>query len=230
MILSRFLSCCSTNKLDRLSSTELAEKLNIQTVHSELPSPAAFAASSPFPSNGTPNEPIYVSMVDAGFKSQMWKLARSLGTAFLVLSALATIVDEKGIARQLGGNKVNVAVGSDKRFKDVKGVDEAKEELEEIVQYLKDPDRFTRLGGKLPRGVLLTGPPGTGKTLLARAIAGEAGVPFFYASGSDFDEMYVGVGARRVRDLFEEAKRKVGMSTRQKLTRLVPVHHFHRRD
>jgi cell division protease FtsH len=92
-------------------------------------------------------------------------------------------------------------------FDDVAGVDEAKEELEEIIDFLKDPQRFQRLGGKIPKGVLLMGPPGTGKTLLARAIAGEANVPFFSISGSDFVEMFVGVGASRVRDLFEQGKK-----------------------
>ncbi|OQA55988.1 MAG: ATP-dependent zinc metalloprotease FtsH [Candidatus Omnitrophica bacterium ADurb.Bin277] len=92
-------------------------------------------------------------------------------------------------------------------FKDVAGVDEAKEELQEIIEFLKDPQRFTKLGGKIPKGVLLMGPPGTGKTLLAKAVAGEANVPFFSISGSDFVEMFVGVGAARVRDLFEQAKR-----------------------
>jgi cell division protease FtsH len=92
-------------------------------------------------------------------------------------------------------------------FEDVAGIDEAKEELEEIVEFLKDPKKFTRLGGRIPKGVLLTGPPGTGKTLLARAIAGEAGVPFFSISGSDFVEMFVGVGASRVRDLFVQGKK-----------------------
>ncbi len=92
-------------------------------------------------------------------------------------------------------------------FADVAGVDEAKEELEEIIDFLKDPQRFQRLGGKIPKGVLLMGPPGTGKTLLARAIAGEANVPFFSISGSDFVEMFVGVGASRVRDLFEQGKK-----------------------
>ena len=92
-------------------------------------------------------------------------------------------------------------------FEDVAGVDEAKEELEEIVEFLRDPKKFTRLGGRIPKGVLLTGPPGTGKTLLARAIAGEAGVPFFSISGSDFVEMFVGVGASRVRDLFVQGKK-----------------------
>jgi len=92
-------------------------------------------------------------------------------------------------------------------FDDVAGIDEAKQELEEIVEYLKDPQKFQRLGGKIPKGVLLVGPPGTGKTLLARAIAGEANVPFFTISGSDFVEMFVGVGASRVRDMFEQGKK-----------------------
>ncbi len=92
-------------------------------------------------------------------------------------------------------------------FNDVAGVEEAKEEVEEIVEFLKDPRKFSRLGGKIPRGALLVGPPGTGKTLLARAIAGEAGVPFFTISGSDFVEMFVGVGASRVRDMFEQGKK-----------------------
>ena len=92
-------------------------------------------------------------------------------------------------------------------FEDVAGIEEAKEELEEIIAFLKDPKKFTRLGGKIPKGVLLVGPPGTGKTLLARAVAGEAGVPFFSISGSDFVEMFVGVGASRVRDLFLQGKK-----------------------
>ncbi|HUB85393.1 MAG TPA: ATP-dependent zinc metalloprotease FtsH, partial [Rhizomicrobium sp.] len=92
-------------------------------------------------------------------------------------------------------------------FEDVAGVDEAKDDLKEIVDFLRDPQRFQRLGGRIPKGVLLVGPPGTGKTLLARAIAGEANVPFFTISGSDFVEMFVGVGASRVRDMFEQAKK-----------------------
>jgi ATP-dependent metalloprotease len=94
------------------------------------------------------------------------------------------------------------------KFSDVKGIDEAKEDLEEVVLFLKDPAKFATLGGKLSKGILLTGPPGTGKTMLARAVAGEAGVPFFFMSGSEFDEMYVGVGARRMRDLFASARAK----------------------
>jgi cell division protease FtsH len=107
----------------------------------------------------------------------------------------------KSKARLLTENKNRVT------FDDVAGVDEAKEELSEIVDFLKDPAKFQRLGGKIPKGALLVGPPGTGKTLLARAIAGEAGVPFFTISGSDFVEMFVGVGASRVRDMFEQAKK-----------------------
>jgi cell division protease FtsH len=93
-------------------------------------------------------------------------------------------------------------------FKDVAGLEEAKEEVMEIVEFLKNPGKFTKLGGKIPKGALLVGPPGTGKTLLAKAVAGEAGVPFFSLSGSDFVEMFVGVGAARVRDLFNQAKAK----------------------
>ena len=92
-------------------------------------------------------------------------------------------------------------------FKDIAGIEEAKDELQEIIHFLKDPKKFTRLGGRIPKGVLLMGPPGTGKTLLARGVAGEAGVPFFSISGSDFVEMFVGVGASRVRDLFETGKK-----------------------
>ena len=107
----------------------------------------------------------------------------------------------KSRARLLGEDQVQVT------FADVAGVDEAKEEVVEIVEFLKDPGKFQRLGGKIPRGVLMVGSPGTGKTLLARAIAGEAKVPFFTISGSDFVEMFVGVGASRVRDMFEQAKK-----------------------
>jgi AFG3 family protein len=99
-------------------------------------------------------------------------------------------------------NKVKIT------FDNVAGLDEAKEEIQEIVEFLKNPGKFTKLGGKIPKGALLVGPPGTGKTLLAKAVAGEAGVPFFTLSGSDFVEMFVGVGAARVRDLFSKPKKK----------------------
>jgi len=110
----------------------------------------------------------------------------------------------------IGKSKARIYVEADTKvsFDDVAGVDEAKEELREVVGFLKDPQRYTRLGGHIPKGVLLVGPPGTGKTLLARAVAGEAGVPFFSISGSEFVEMFVGVGAARVRDLFAEARQR----------------------
>jgi cell division protease FtsH len=114
-----------------------------------------------------------------------------------------------GKAMSFGKSKHRILTENSKRvtFNDVAGIDEAKDELLEIVEFLKDPKKFTRLGGRIPKGVLLMGPPGTGKTLLARGVAGEAGVPFFSISGSDFVEMFVGVGASRVRDLFEQGKK-----------------------
>src|SRR5579863_161772 len=107
----------------------------------------------------------------------------------------------KSRARMFTGNKQTVT------FSDVAGVEEAKQELQEIVEFLKFPDKFAALGARIPKGLLLVGPPGTGKTLISRAVAGEAGVPFFSISGSEFVEMFVGVGASRVRDLFDQAKR-----------------------
>ena len=109
----------------------------------------------------------------------------------------------------IGKSRAKVYVETDTKvtFRDVTGVDEAKSELQEVVSFLRDPKSFGRLGARIPKGVLLVGPPGTGKTLLARAVAGEAGVPFFSISGSEFVEMFVGVGAARVRDLFEQARR-----------------------
>ncbi|MDE2200835.1 MAG: ATP-dependent zinc metalloprotease FtsH [Rhodospirillales bacterium] len=118
---------------------------------------------------------------------------------------------QSGGGRAMGFGKSRARLLTEKQgrvtFEDVAGIDEAKSELEEIVAFLKDPQKFQRLGGKIPKGVLLVGPPGTGKTLLARAIAGEANVPFFTISGSDFVEMFVGVGASRVRDMFEQGKK-----------------------
>src|SRR3954466_1076228 len=111
-------------------------------------------------------------------------------------------------AFSFGKSKAKLLTGDTPKvtFADVAGADEAKQELQEIIEFLRDPQKFTRLGGRLPKGALLVGPPGTGKTLLARAVAGEAGRPFFQMSGSDFVEMFVGVGASRVRDLFEQGK------------------------
>ncbi|KAL4086288.1 hypothetical protein PRIC1_014415 [Phytophthora ramorum] len=201
-----------TGRLDTVDLPQLAQPVEqaYGTVGAARQFGGVAAASQAAARNGqgqSAHDPVFVSMVEGSFKSNMWKTLRTLGVAFLVVSALGAMLDEK-VGKIGSASKVMGPTGSDKRFSDVKGATEAKQELEEIVQFLKDPARFTRLGGNLPKGVLLTGPPGTGKTLLARAIAGEAGVPFFYSSGSEFEEMYVGVGARRVRDLFESAKRK----------------------
>lgn len=133
--------------------------------------------------------------------------------AILVIGMLVLMMRQMqvggGKAMSFGKSKARLLNESKNRvtFKEVAGADEAKDELAEIVHFLKDPKKFTKLGGRIPKGVLLVGPPGTGKTLLARAVAGEAGVPFFTISGSDFVEMFVGVGASRVRDLFEQGKK-----------------------
>ena len=133
-------------------------------------------------------------------------------TLFLCILLLQTMTGNSGgglrgpLESLTGGFAEDAKEVPDVKFNDVRGVEEAKEELEHIVDYLKHPDKYTRLGGKIPKGILLTGPPGTGKTMLARAIAGEAEVPFFYRSASEFEEMLVGLGASRVRKLFEAAK------------------------
>lgn len=131
--------------------------------------------------------------------------------AYISLVIITMVVESMTTFRRPGG-KLDTseakAESQKARFADVHGCDEAKEELQELVDFLRNPDKFSNLGGKLPKGVLLVGPPGTGKTLLARAVAGEAGVPFFFMSGSEFDEIYVGVGAKRVRELFNAAKAK----------------------
>ena len=151
----------------------------------------------------------------AGTRENLWLQA----LVSWVLPALIFVGIWMFMAKRLGGGsgglmsigkskaKVYMEKGTGITFDDVAGIDEAKEELEEVVEFLKTPERFQSLGGRIPRGVLLVGPPGTGKTLLAKAVAGQAEVPFFSISGSDFVEMFVGVGAARVRDLFEQAKK-----------------------
>ncbi|KAL0941109.1 ATP-dependent metallopeptidase [Colletotrichum truncatum] len=129
---------------------------------------------------------------------------------YLSLVIVTMLVEGLNLFKRPGGKVDSEAKAENQttRFADVHGADEAKDELQELVEFLRNPDKFSTLGGKLPKGILMVGPPGTGKTLLARAVAGEAGVPFFYMSGSEFDEVYVGVGAKRVRDLFASAKSK----------------------
>lgn len=162
---------------------------------------------------GARDSPLYV-VVDESRKTTIFKwfrfLVKYLFLAYFSLMFVMLLIDFTGLLKRVGGpQNMEVRPEAQKtRFSDVHGCDEAKEELQELVEFLKAPDKFTSLGGKLPKGVLLVGPPGTGKTLLARAVAGEAGVPFFYMSGSEFDEVYVGVGAKRVRELFSGARAK----------------------
>merc|ERR1712178_120249 len=131
-----------------------------------------------------------------------------IGALFFLFRRSSNLPGGPGQAMNFGKSKARfqMEAKTDIMFDDVAGIDEAKEELQEVVTFLKNADRFTAIGAKIPKGVLLVGPPGTGKTLLAKAIAGEAGVPFFSISGSEFVEMFAGVGASRVRDFFEQAK------------------------
>ena len=162
---------------------------------------------------GEKASPLYV-VVEESFGSNIFKWVKLLlyfGLfGYLALVVVTVAVETSGILKKVGASQANEAQPQNQtvRFSDVHGCEEAKEELQELVEFLKNPEKFSTLGGKLPKGVLLTGPPGTGKTLLARAVAGEAGVPFFFASGSEFDEMYVGVGAKRIRELFTNARAK----------------------
>lgn len=156
---------------------------------------------------GTEDNPTYVIMQNqkgAFFKEQLWNTFRFLIALFLILSLI-----EAQLQMKMSSSQKDIQPDSldrNTRFTDVQGVEEAKHELKDVVEFLRNPERFKRLGGKMPTGVLLTGSPGTGKTLLAKAVAGEAGVPFFFCSGSEFDEMFVGVGAARVRNLFTAAR------------------------
>ena len=177
---------------------------------------ATYAPSTPPDEQLMPNLIKNVDRVDAGPAEE----GVNLGSIFVSWLPVLVLVGvyifflrqmQSGTGRAMGFGKSRARLLTEKHgrvtFEDVAGIDEAKAELEEIVDFLKDPQKFQRLGGKIPKGCLLVGPPGTGKTLLARAIAGEANVPFFTISGSDFVEMFVGVGASRVRDMFEQAKK-----------------------
>ncbi|XP_058100352.1 ATP-dependent zinc metalloprotease FTSH 11, chloroplastic/mitochondrial [Magnolia sinica] len=204
---------------------------NLPTLLQELKQRATGNMDEPFLSPGiSEKRPLHVVMVDPKASNRSARFAQELISTilFTVVVGLMWVMGAAALQKYVGSlggigasgvgssspyapkelNKEVMPEKNVKTFKDVKGCDDAKQELEEVVEYLKNPTKFTRLGGKLPKGILLTGAPGTGKTLLAKAIAGEAGVPFFYRAGSEFEEMFVGVGARRVRSLFQAAKKK----------------------
>jgi ATP-dependent Zn protease len=166
--------------------------------------------SSNHPFTMSTGEPVPVMLIEPPFS--FLRLLKRYGSivigSFLVVTGLSVLIDQQGMGKS---DFMSNSYQASKElptitFKDVEGVDEAKAELEEIVGYLREPRKYAEVGGKLPKGILLYGPPGTGKTHLARAIAGEAGVPFFHMSGSEFDELFVGVGAKRVRELFASAR------------------------
>lgn len=171
------------------------------------------AVSAKNAGTGAKESPLYV-VVEESLGSSVFRWVKFLlyfgFFTYMSLVLITILVETTGVLKNVRGTQTNEATPQQQkvRFSDVHGCDEAKDELQELVEFLLNPDRFSTLGGKLPKGVLLVGPPGTGKTLLARAVAGEAGVPFFYMSGSEFDEVYVGVGAKRVRDLFAQARAK----------------------
>ena len=162
----------------------------------------------------SPDEPVAYNYIRASDNSFLFELIPTIIMVAIFIGAWIFLMKRMGgggIGREMNFGKAKIKNTNDEKrkttFDDVAGADEEKEELAEVVEFLKNPEKFNKLGARIPKGVLLVGPPGTGKTLLARAVAGEAGVPFFSISGSDFVEMFVGVGASRVRDLFDQAKK-----------------------
>lgn len=210
--------------LERVRQGEVSDVTVKQSAEKGTTITGHFANGQPFKTTGLQDDQlvpllqehrVQISAKPADSGSSFWTMFLSSWLPFLILIAVYIF-----FMRQMQGGRGGGAMGFGKSrarllnemgervtFENVAGIDEAKEELSEIVDFLKDPMKFQRLGGKIPKGCLLVGPPGTGKTLLARAIAGEAGVPFFSISGSDFVEMFVGVGASRVRDMFEQGKK-----------------------
>lgn len=222
----------ATNAItEYLPDEQSGKSSSLPSLLQELKQRASGNVDESFVSPGvSEKQPLHVVMVDPKMSGRSSRVAQEIISTilFTVAVGLVWIMGAAALQKYIGslGGIGTPGVGSSssyapkelnkeimpdknvKTFKDVKGCDDAKQELEEVVEYLKNPSKFTRLGGKLPKGILLTGSPGTGKTLLAKAIAGEAGVPFFYRAGSEFEEMFVGVGARRVRSLFQAAKKK----------------------
>ncbi|EYU25202.1 hypothetical protein ABFS82_06G023400 [Erythranthe guttata] len=222
----------STNAIaEYLPDEQSGKPSSLPSLLQELKQRASGNMEEPFVNPGISDKrPLHVVMVDTKVANRSSRLAQEIISTiiFTVAVGLVWLMGAAALQKYIGGlggigtpgvgssssyapkelNKEIMPEKNVKTFKDVRGCDDAKQELEEVVEYLRNPSKFTRLGGKLPKGILLTGSPGTGKTLLAKAIAGEAGVPFFYKAGSEFEEMFVGVGARRVRSLFQVAKKK----------------------
>ncbi len=189
-----------------IKGNEVSGKINGgQKFISYIPNDSNFI---PFLQKNNVNISVFPTETDSSYTSSLSSWLPMILFVFIFFIILRQISAQNGKAMNFGKSRMQQQDKNKKvTFKDVAGIDEAKKELEEIVDFLKEPAKFQRLGGKIPQGVLLVGPPGTGKTLLARAISGEANVPFFSISGSDFVEMFVGVGASRVRDMFDKAKK-----------------------
>ena len=213
---TRFLKEMRKNNVAEVSFTERSIKGKFKTMVSteDKGSFSNFTTLIPFDDPTLANELVkYGVNVVAKQKSGWGEILLSILPWLLLIGVWIFFIRQmqSGQNRALGFGRSRAKIILENRlsvtFNDVAGVDEAKQELTEVIEFLKAPRKFTRLGGRIPKGVLLLGPPGTGKTLIARAVAGEAGVPFISISGSDFVEMFVGVGASRVRDLFGQAKK-----------------------
>lgn len=202
---------------DQVASIRISKDSDVQTITGELVTGETFSVTGP-PDDAQLTDMIKVKQIpyyqDPAPETPWWlTLLSSFLPVILILVLMFFMLQQTqgggGKVMQFGKSRAKLQTDEKKKvtFADVAGVDEVKEELQEVVDFLKNPDKFIAIGAKIPKGVLLYGSPGTGKTLLARAVAGEAGVPFFSISGSDFVEMFVGVGASRVRDLFEQAKK-----------------------
>jgi cell division protease FtsH len=216
---SEFMNQVESGKVSDVSIKESEEKGTI--INGHLDNSQAFTVQAPsYPNlvDKLRENGVKISALPASTgMDSFWGILLSWFPILLLIGAYIFVMKQmqgggaggRGGAMGFGKSRARLLTEKNEKvtFKDVAGIEEAQEELEEIVDFLKDPAKFQRLGGKIPKGCLLVGPPGTGKTLLARAIAGEAGVPFFTISGSDFVEMFVGVGASRVRDMFEQGKK-----------------------